>query len=210
MDTLLHHIGDSEAFIALPSLFGIDISITKHVLIMWGVALIFALVTILAARSIKKDKSASGNRLSILVQVLLDFLNNDIVKPTFHNHTEAKKYLPFFATLFFFIMLCNLFGLIPGSATVTGNLAVTMTLATITFIATQIYGMTKKGIFRYWIKIVPEGVPLALWPLMFVIEFVGLFTKPFALMIRLFANMIAGHIVIYGSFIFGGICGRVE
>ncbi|MDH4128359.1 MAG: F0F1 ATP synthase subunit A [Spirochaetota bacterium] len=193
MDILIHHIFDSGE-IKLFNLFGLQISITKHVLVMWIVAVILILAVILTARAVKKDKSATGGRFSVLIQLFLDFIHNDIVKPNFDH--SAKKFLPFFCTMFFFIMLCNLLGLIPYSSTVTGNIAVTMSLAIVTFVFTQIYGMMKQGILKYWIHLVPSGIPKMLWPLMFVIEFVGLFTKPFALTIRLFANMIAGHIVI--------------
>ncbi|TMA13743.1 MAG: F0F1 ATP synthase subunit A [Deltaproteobacteria bacterium] len=85
----------------------------------------------------------------------------------------------------------------PGVSTATGNVSVTMVLALFTFVLTQVAGMRAQGAIGYWTHLVPSGVPAALWPLMFVIEFFGLFTKPFALTVRLFANMVAGHIVIF-------------
>ena len=89
------------------------------------------------------------------------------------------------------------FGGFPGISTATGNVSVTVVLALFTFVLTQIAGMRAQGAVGYWTHLVPGGVPVALWPLMFVIEFFGLFTKPFALTVRLFANMVAGHIVIF-------------
>ncbi len=186
---LRHHIFDAKIH-----LFGLDLRITKHMVIMWFIAILLIALVLWVARAVRKDESATGGRLSILVQIFIEFIHDDVVKPNFHG--ESKKWLPFFLTLFFFIMFANLFGLIPGSATITGNVAVTFTLALVTFFATQIFGMIKKGFFGYWAHLVPGGIPKVLWPLMMLIEFVGLFTKPFALTIRLFANMIAGHIVI--------------
>lgn len=87
-------------------------------------------------------------------------------------------------------------GLVPYSSTVTGNITATTALACITFVVTQVYGMKKHGILQYWKNLVPSGIPTILAPFMFLIEFIGLFTKPFALLMRLFANMVAGHIII--------------
>ncbi len=186
---LQHSIFDETPIIHI---LGLDI--TKHIIIIWIIGILLTALVLWVARAVRKDESAIGGRVSILVQIFIEFIHDDVVKPNFHG--ESKKWLPFFLTLFFFIMFANLFGLFPGSATITGNIAVTLTLALVTFFVTQIFGMIKKGFLGYWTHLVPAGVPKALWPLMMVIEFVGLFTKPFALTIRLFANMIAGHIVI--------------
>ncbi len=193
VELLKHHLLDHNIF-KFDKIFGIiDISLSKHVIIMWTVSIILIVLVLGVAKAIKKDKSATGGRLTTLVEIFVEFIHNDVVKPNFHN--DSKKWLPFFLTLFFFIMFCNLFGLFPESSTVTGNIAVTMILAIITFILTQIYGMYKKGVIGYLAHLVPSGVPKALYPLLLLIELIGLFTKPFALTIRLFANMLAGHIV---------------
>lgn len=196
IDILFHHIGDSEVW-AVP--FGIEfLSITKHVWILWFNSMLLILLGIFVARSILKhtlkQKLVPAGRWNLLLEIFLDFIEKDLVRPNFHG--DSKKWLPFFSSLFSFILMCNLMGLFPGSATVTGNLAVTASLSLVTFLLVQVYGMTKHGVFRYWGTIVPSGIPKVLWPFIFVIEFIGLFTKPFALTIRLFANMIAGHIVI--------------
>jgi F-type H+-transporting ATPase subunit a len=99
-------------------------------------------------------------------------------------------------TVFFFILTCNFIGLIPFGATATGNIAVTATLATISFFVIQLGGIMKNGLFGYFKGLLPHGLPTWLIPIMFIVELLGLFTKPFALAIRLFANMTAGHIVI--------------
>ena len=115
---------------------------------------------------------------------------NDIIKDNIG--PKYEKYTPFLLTVFFFILINNLMGMLPGSANVTGNIAVTFVLSVFTFIITTISGNK-----NYWGHIFkPPGVPLALMPIMVPIEIIGIFTKPFALMIRLFANITAGHIII--------------
>jgi len=107
-----------------------------------------------------------------------------------------ERYLPYLLTTFFFILTSNLFGLLPYSATVTSNIGVTAALAVLTFIMTQYGGMRSHGVIHYFKGLVPTGMPVAILPLIILVEILGLFTKPFALCIRLFANMIAGHVVI--------------
>src|SRR6185295_12965572 len=109
----------------------------------------------------------------------------------------SDTYLSYFCTLFFFILLCNLLGLVPFGATATGNISVTLSLALTTYFLIHIAGIREHGFFHYLGTYVPHGIPFWLVPMMFLIEFViGPVTKAFALCIRLFANMIAGHIVI--------------
>jgi F-type H+-transporting ATPase subunit a len=104
--------------------------------------------------------------------------------------------MPFFSTLFFFILTCNLLGLVPFMTTATGSVSITAGLALITFVMIQILGMKNNGIFGYWRGMVPPGIPMFVLPVMIIVEFLGMLTKPFALCIRLFANMTAGHVVI--------------
>jgi F-type H+-transporting ATPase subunit a len=108
---------------------------------------------------------------------------------------RGRKFLPFFLSLFFFILFMNLLGLMPGGATATASVWVTAALAVITLGAMLVCGMVIQGPLAFWKNLVPH-VPLALWPLMFVIEVVGLVIKPFALTVRLFANMNGGHMVV--------------
>jgi F-type H+-transporting ATPase subunit a len=107
----------------------------------------------------------------------------------------GRKFLPYFLCVFFFILFMNLMGLAPYSATATASIFVTGALAITTFIAMLVCGMAVQGPLAFWKNLVPH-VPLALWPLMFVVELIGLLVKPFALMIRLFANMSGGHMVV--------------
>lgn len=194
---ILHHILDSrELFGVIPlpeiHLFGLDVSITQHVVFMWIAAVILIILLRRAANSYKKSLVPKG--ITNLLEVLVVFVKDEIVKPSIGKGYE--KFLPFLLTVFFFILTCNFLGLIPGGATSTSNISVTATLAVISFLVIQGGGIVKNGLFGYFKGLIPHGIPLWLIPIMFVVEILGLFTKPFALAIRLFANMTAGHIVI--------------
>ena len=167
----------------------IDFSITKNVASMLIGLLVLLLIFGISGIKAKKNKGAPSGILSFLEPLVL-FVRDDIVKPNIGKN--YNKYLPYLLTLFFFILVNNLLGLLPGSANVTGNIAVTLVLSLITLVVTNLSGNKS-----YWGHIFnPPGVPLALMPIMIPIEIVGIFTKPFALMIRLFANISAGHIII--------------
>jgi len=200
-DWIMHHILDSYELefapfgsITLPhlSLFGLDISITKHVIFLWIVAILLIVAFKIAANSYKKSLVPRGN--ANFLEVLIVFVRDEIAKPTIGKGYE--KFLPYLLTVFFFILFSNFIGLIPNGATVTSNISVTVTLAVISFLVVQAGGMMKNGPLGYFKGLIPSGVPAWLLPVMFVVEILGLFTKPFALAIRLFANMTAGHIVI--------------
>jgi len=122
------------------------------------------------------------------------YIRDEMVEPAM-GEKDGRKFLPFFLCIFFFILFMNLMGLVPGSATATANIFVTGALALITLCSMIFCGMAAQGPLAFWKNLVPH-VPLALWPLMFVVELLGLFVKPFALMIRLFANMTGGHLVV--------------
>ncbi|MDX1699940.1 MAG: F0F1 ATP synthase subunit A, partial [Melioribacteraceae bacterium] len=173
-------------------LFGMDLSITNHVVFMW----IAAVILILTFNSVSKNykKSFLPKGLANFAEILVVFVKDEIARPTIGKGYE--KFLPYLLTVFFFILVCNFLGLIPGGATATSNISVTATLAIISFIVIQAGGIIKNGVFGYFKGLVPSGLPIILVPIIFVIEILGLFTKPFALAIRLFANMTAGHIVI--------------
>jgi F-type H+-transporting ATPase subunit a len=201
-DWILHHIMDAnyldfEPFgkIYLPQLelFGIDISITKHVFFMWVVTLILIILLSSVAKSYRKSLVPRG--LTNFFEIIIVFIRDDIVKSTIGYGYE--RFLPYLLTIFFFILFSNFIGLVPFSATVTSNIAVTATLAGFTFFATQIGGIMHHGFFGYFKGLLPQGMPVALLPLIIIVEILGLFTKPFALCIRLFANMTAGHVVIF-------------
>jgi len=198
---IMHHILDSKELsfepfgtIHLPTLhlFGYDISITKHVVFLWVASVVLITLLSIVSRSYKKSLVPKG--VSNLMEVLIVFVRDEIAKPTIGKGFE--KFLPYLLTAFFFILTCNFIGLVPYTATATSNISVTATLAVISFVVIQGGGMMKNGVFGYFKGLIPHGVPFWLLPIMFVVELLGLFTKPFALAIRLFANMTAGHIVI--------------
>ena len=176
----------------------IDISITKTSAAVM-IAVVLLLVIIFIARAgYKKRPNQAPKGLQSLVEMLVVFVRDSIVRPMI-GEKHYRRYLPYLLTLFFFIFFCNILGLIPffpAGANITGNIAVTATLAVITFLITNISGNK-----HYWVDIFnTPGVPawLKVFPLMPLVELVGVFTKPIVLMIRLFANMTAGHIVILG------------
>ncbi len=198
---IMHHILDSrelnfEPFftIHLPELhlFGLDISITKNVVFMWIAFALLVIIFNIVAKSYKKSFLPKG--LANAMEVFVVFVKDEIAKPTIGKGYE--KFLPYLLTVFFFILFCNFLGLVPYGATATNNIAVTATLAVISFFVIQIGGIKKNGLLGYFKGLMPSGLPIALVPIIFIIEILGLFTKPFALAVRLFANMTAGHIVI--------------
>ena len=199
---IMHHILDShelsfEPFgvLHLPQiqLFGIDISITKHIVFLWFAMVIVISVFYYISKSYKKSLVPKG--FTNLMEMLIIFVRDDIAKETIGE--KYKRYVPYLLTVFFFILTCNLLGLVPYGNTVTSNINITATLATFSFIMIQAGGMKKYGILGYFKAMIPHGIPSLLVPIMFIVEFLGLFTKPFALAVRLFANMIAGHTVIF-------------
>jgi F-type H+-transporting ATPase subunit a len=176
------------------NVFGIsiDLSITNHVVMLW-IASIFLLL--LFKFSFKKDRMVQTGFASLL-EMLIIFLRDEIAISNL-GKKDGTKFTPLIATFFFFILTCNLMGLIPLFTTPTGNINVTAALALVTFFTGQIFGIKHSGFFKYFKSLVPSGVPLPLFPLLFVIEIMGLLAKHFALTMRLFANMVAGHIVIF-------------
>lgn len=201
-DWILHHVMDGNYLdfsplgkIYLPhfELYGLDLSITRHVLFMWiGAALLFFVMT-RVAKAYKSSLVPKG--FTNFWEVFILFVRDEIAKPTIGKGFE--KFLPYLLTAFFFILFGNFIGLIPFTATFTSNIAVTATMAIFTFLVIQFGGIRNNGFFGYFKGLIPHGVPVFLLPIMAVVEFLGLLAKPFALAIRLFANMTAGHIVIY-------------
>jgi F-type H+-transporting ATPase subunit a len=199
---IMHHVLDGKeielpfwGYIHIPqfpTLFGIDLTPTKHVIFMWLAAILVFLIAITVSRQYRS--SLIPKRVSNLFEIFIIFVRDEIAVPTLGKN--YYKFLPVLLTLFFFILFGNFLGLIPYSATFTSNIAVTATLAIISFIMIQLGGIRQNGFFGYFKGLVPHGIPVVLLPLMVLVEILGLFTKPFALAIRLFANMIAGHIVI--------------
>jgi F-type H+-transporting ATPase subunit a len=179
----------------------IDMSPTKHVIMLLVAALLCLLIMIPAALSNERQTAHKGHAKGFAgaIESLVLFIRNEVVLPNVGHHGDA--YVPFAMTLFFFILFANLLGLIPYGSTATGNISVTATLAILSFIVIEVAGMKALG-KGYWKTIIywPSDQHLAIkLPMTFImtpIEIIGKFTKPFALAIRLFANMTAGHVVL--------------
>ena len=189
----------------------LDLSITKTSAAIMISVLLLIVIVFIARAGYKKRPNQAPHGLQSLVEMLVVYVRDSIVRPMI-GEKHYQRYLPYLLTLFFFIFFCNILGLIPffpAGANITGNLAVTATLAVITFLITNISGNR-----HYWTDIFnTPGVPawLKIFPLMPLVEVIGVFTKPIVLMIRLFANITAGHIMILSFmaliFILGGIFG---
>lgn len=189
-----------------PAVF--DFSITKTVLAIFISGFFLILIFVSVANRYKRHPNHAPHGLQNLLEPLILFIRDDVAKSSI-GEKKYEKYLPYLLTIFFFILFNNLLGIIPlfpGGANVTGNIAVTGVMAVFTLIITTISGNR-----HYWIDIInTPGVPWWLKfpvPLMPIVEIIGIITKPFVLMVRLFANMTAGHIIILGFisiiFIFG-------
>ena len=171
----------------------LDFSITRNVFMMWVSVIVLLLIFIGAARRYKKSDNNVPTGIASFIEPLVVFVKEEIAIPMIGEH-KYKKYMPFLLTIFFFIWINNVFGLIPiiNGANVSGNIAFTMTLAVFTFIITTVSGNKNYWKHIFWMPGVPIPMKLFLIP----IELIGMFVKPIALMIRLFANITAGHIII--------------
>lgn len=231
-ETIIEHISNSshaDPLIPLPHFFGIDFSVTKHVFMLWFVAaLVFLIVTIAVRRYIKQDRLIPSGFMNGL-EAVVEFVRDSIVLPNVGSKW-ANTWTPLVLTFFFFILSANAIGLIPifdvvavidrlvlhtgpdsflkrlihGGTTATGNFNVTAGLATITFFAIIIAGSRAHGVVRHWINLVPHGLAAPVYVILIPIEILGMFVKPFALTMRLAANMTGGHIAILSilSFVF--------
>jgi len=158
--------------------------------------IILLLILFAVKRAYTKRERQAPKGLQSLLEPLILFMRDEVIKPSVGKHYE--RFVPLLLTIFFFIFANNLLGLIPlipGGANVTGNIAITLVLAVIVFIVTQF--IAKKD---YWRHIFLPDVPKALYPILIPIEILGVFTKPIVLCLRLFANITAGHIIILGFF----------
>ena len=179
----------------------IDMGPTKHIVFLVLAAILVAIMLIWTARSHVRASRQVGRPRGFAagLEAVILYLRNEIFMPVLGH--GGGKYVPFCLSLFFFILFCNLFGLIPYGSTPTGNIAVTATLAAITFVMVEIAGMRALGkgyinTIVYWPHDMPLAMKLPMTVIMTPVELIGKFTKPFALTIRLFANMIAGHVII--------------
>jgi F-type H+-transporting ATPase subunit a len=193
---LLTHIIDHPLFDEpLFSIGGLPVYFTKHSLMLILAALLTAVCFVpLAAFLSRKSDAGPKGRFVNLLESFVVFMRDEVIGPNLGHHKET--FLPFFLTLFHFILFCNLLGMIPGAGAATGNLGVTGTLAVITLLVGTIGGMVIQRPLQFVKNLVPHGIPWPVLILLYPLEIVGLLVKHMALALRLFANMIAGHIVL--------------
>ena len=203
-EVLLHHVTDSPLFRHVD--WGpLHFEPTKHLLFFVIASGLVLLITRLALRRYQKGGVPSG--LAAAVEAIVLFIRDEIAEKNIGH--DGRIYTPLLCSFFFFILIAALLGLLPFpvydrasgrfsivSATPTGNIAVTLGLAFVAFLAMQYAGIRKYGLIGHFKNLVPPGLPAWLLPIMIPVEILGMFTKPFALMVRLFANMLAGHMVI--------------
>jgi F-type H+-transporting ATPase subunit a len=216
-EMILHHLADSNEWespfgvVQLPQFepvqlgpIALDFSITKHVLFMMIAAVVTLLVMLYAAAKAKREHAAGAERgpkgTTNVIEAMILFIRDEVVMKNIGHGGE--KYAPFIVTIFFFILFCNTLGLMPWGASPTGNVSVTAALAIMTFIVVEIAGMRTLGFggymktIIYWPHDMPLGLKLPMTFIMSPVELLGKFTKPFALTMRLYANMTAGHAVV--------------
>lgn len=179
---------------ALPVLTigGFQLPVTKHT-IMLITAAVLIFVLFIPARRIRSGAVPHG--LANFFEVIILFIRDQVVSPSL-GEEDGRKYLPYFLTAFFFVLFSNLLGMIPYGSTPTGNISVTASLAAISLLVMIGSGVVRHGPLGYLGSFVPHGVPIFVAPILFPIEIIGVLVKHFALCIRLFANMLAGHAVI--------------
>jgi len=229
-EVIIHHVANSsEPLIQLPKILGIDFSVTKHVLMLWLVAaMLFAVITWVVRRYLKQDRLIPSGLMNGL-EAVVEFVRDEIVQPSVGKKWVAM-WAPLILTLFFFILVANAIGLVPvfdvlglldhfvlhtsehsflkrllhGGTTATSNFNVTAALATITFGSIIVAGSKAHGFLKHWLNLVPHGLAWPIYVLLIPIEVMGMFVRPFALTMRLAANMTGGHIAILAilSFVF--------
>ena len=197
-DTILHHVADSNKVLFLNTIY-----ISKHIIMLLISAFVTVLMATIATKKYRNNINAKPTGMAHLYEILMDFINKEIVYPNI-GEKYAKTWTPVAMTFFTFILTCNLLGLVPffefikigggGGSTPTGNFSVTVAFAMITFFAIIIAGTKKHGFIGHWKNMVPSGVPAPVLIILIPIEIIGMFVKPFALTMRLGANMTAGHI----------------
>ena len=233
-ETIISHVSNSSLdhpLIHLPKVFGIDFSVTKHVFMVWLVAvLLFLIVTGIVRRFIRRERDQPvPSGFTNALEALVEFIRDSIVLPNVGSKW-VRTWTPLLLTLFLFILAGNVVGLIPvfdalallnhtvlhlpegsfltklthGGTTATGNFNVTAALASVTFLAIIIAGVRAHGFVKHWKNMIPHGLPWPIYFLLIPIEIMGMFVRPFALTMRLAANMTGGHIAILAilSFVF--------
>jgi F-type H+-transporting ATPase subunit a len=229
---IIEHVSNSgldHPLVKLPTILGIDFSVTKHVLMLWLVAaVVFAVVTFVVRRYLKQDRLIPAGFMNGL-EYVVEFVRDSIVEPNV-GRKWVLTWTPLILTFFIFILCANAIGLLPifevlglldhwvlhtdehslikqvmhGGTTATANFNVTAALATVTFGAIIVAGSLAHGFVKHWKNLVPHGLPAFVYVILIPIEIMGMFVRPFALTMRLAANMTGGHIAILAilSFVF--------
>lgn len=174
-------------------IFGLQVEMTLD-FVMIAIAVVLCLVLLIPAA--RRRGSLPTNRFSHAIEAIVIYLKSDVVVP-FVGEKGAEKWTPFALTLFFFILSLNLIGLIPFMHAATGNISVTGMLAVVVFVLINISGILHNGAMRYMKGIAPSGLPLPIFIFMYPLELLSVITKSATLAIRLFANMAAGHFLIF-------------
>jgi len=187
---ILKELGN-PVIIPIPEFFGIDLSITKAIIVMWVASAI--LVTFFAFAFLRRGLVPHG--LANFLEMIIDFLHKDVFKPYLGEH--ALRFAPFLLTLFFFILVNNLLGLVPPNFKATANISVTSGLAIMTFFVVIGSGIKQHGIKGYVAHFFPKGIPWFVLVILVPVEILGLITKHVVLAIRLFANMFAGDVMLF-------------
>ena len=231
-EVIIEHVANSgldHPLIHLPQVLGVDISVTKHVLMLWIVAIAVFLIVTLSVRKYLKQSQLIPTGFMNLIEAMVVFIRDSIVEPNV-GKKWVNTWTPLILTFFVFILSANAIGMIPifdvlgllnhyvlhpgedsflanvvhGSTTATGNFNVTAGLATVTFFAIMAAGTLAHGFVQHWKNLVPGGLPKIVYLILIPIEIMGLFVRPFALTMRLAANMTGGHIAILAilSFVF--------
>ncbi len=231
-EVIIHHVSNSSIdhpILELPTIFGINFSITKHVLMIWLVAiLVFTVITWAIRRYTKQEQPVPSGFMNAL-EAVVQFIRDSIIRPNV-GEKFTNTWAPLILTFFCFILTANAIGLVPifdllgaidrfilhtgsesfinrilhGGVTATANYNVTAALAIITFFSIMIAGTKAHGFFKHWKNLVPPGLAWPIYILLIPIELIGMLVKPFALTMRLAANMTGGHIAILAilSFVF--------
>ena len=173
----------------------LDLSITNFVMFQWMAMFILLAVGIISANRYKKNPKKGPRGIQNMLETFVVYLRDEVVYPNIKPRAAAERLLPYFLSLFTFILLLNVFGLLPGGHSATGAIGVTAGLAIISFLVINFTAIRESGIGA-WFAHLTGGAPLYMAPIMVPIEVLSLFIKPFVLTMRLFANMAAGHIVL--------------
>ena len=207
-DLIIHHVSNGPPLAHL-RIGPVDMSISKHVVILWfSAALVLVLLTWFASHLKRSPDGVPSGKLANIVDFFIDYIHREMVVPMI-GPEHAASWTPLIAAFFFFILTCNLIGLTPifdlipgleGGSTPTGNFNVTAGLAIVTFSAIILAGSLVHGFIGHWKNLVPHGLPVFALPILIPIEILSMFVKPFALTMRLAANMTAGHIAILAIF----------